>query len=132
GEVGVEIWLFDTTSGKLLAHARSNGTEQDLFRLMGGPSDRVREELGVATVASSDLTDIFASVPADPMAARFYSEGIARLSVFDTMAAIPLFQKALAVAPSYSLIHADLAEAWSELGHDSEARLEAQRAFELS
>ncbi len=132
GQVRVELRLLDTASGKTLASIKEQGMEKDVFALLGRPSDRLRQELGVPRVTASEAADVFASIPANPDAARPYSEGLKRLHLFDTLGAIPLLQKAIAVAPEYPLIHADLAGAWAELGYDSKAREEARKAFDLS
>ncbi len=132
GQVRVELRLLDTASGRTLASIKEQGTENDIFKLLGRPSDRLRQELGVPPVTASEAADVFASIPANPDAARPYSEGLKRLHLFDTLGAIPLLQQAIAAAPKYPLIHADLAGAWAELGYDAKAREEAQKAFDLS
>ena len=130
-QVRVQVRLYDTTSGKTLASINGAGTEKDIFGLLGAPSDRLRQELGVAPVTVNEVSGVFSSVPSDPVAARFYTEGLRKLNSFDSLGATVLLQEAIAAAPKFALIHADLAQAWSELGHDSKAREEAQKAFDL-
>ncbi len=132
GQVRVDLRLLDAASGKTLASIQEKGTEEDMFALLGRPSDRLRQELGVPAVTTSETADVIASIPANPDAARPYSEGLKKLHSFDTLAAIPLLEQAIKVAPKYPLIHADLAGAWAELGHDAQAQEEAKKAFDLS
>lgn len=58
--------------------------------------------------------------------------GLARLRVFDALAACSLLQQAVALDPKFSLAHSALAEAWSRLGYDKNAKLEARQAYDLS
>src|SRR5262249_38860044 len=63
---------------------------------------------------------------------RFYSEGMARLRVFDARAARDLLEKAVAADPGFALSHAGLATAWDQLGYEENAKTEARQAFALS
>ena len=72
------------------------------------------------------------SLPANPEAARLYSEGLTKLRLFDALAARELLDKVVAAEPKYAPAHSALADAWSLLGYTGKAQTEAQRAFELS
>src|SRR5262249_34374837 len=111
---------------------QNTGAEDDIFNLLRRPTDRLRQELGVPPVSTSEAVDVIALIPANPDAARPYSEGLKKLNSFDAQGAISLLQKAVAAAPRHPMIRAYLAEAWSELGYDAKARDEAQKAFDLS
>src|SRR5207248_6555509 len=78
------------------------------------------------TRRSSDL------VPANPDAARLYAEGLAKLQVFDALAARNLLEKAIAADPSHALSHSALAQSWSALGYDAKAQQEAKNALDRS
>ena len=72
------------------------------------------------------------SLPSSVEAARLYSEGLAKLRIFEAMAARDLLEKAVAADPKFPMAHTALASAWSALGYDSKARQEAKLAFDLS
>jgi tetratricopeptide (TPR) repeat protein len=68
---------------------------------------------------------------ARPDAARFYSEGLAKLRLFDAQGARDLLEKTVA-EPDYPQAHSALAAAWTALGYDEKAKNEAKKAFDLS
>jgi len=73
-----------------------------------------------------------ASLPSNPEATRFYSEGLAKLRVWDDLGARDSLEKAIVADPNFALAHSALAKAWSDLGYDIKAKEEAKRAFDLS
>ncbi len=83
---------------------------------------RLREKLGVEAVSPVEAVSVRAALPSNREAARLYSEGLARLRVFDALAARDLLEAAIAADPKYSLAHSALAEAWSRLGYDKKAQ----------
>ncbi|MCP4659940.1 MAG: CHAT domain-containing protein, partial [bacterium] len=72
------------------------------------------------------------SVPADPEAARLYSEGLAKLLSFDAISARDLLEAAVEADPEHPLPRAALAAAWSELGYDGKAEQASKQARERS
>jgi hypothetical protein len=50
-------------------------------------------------------------LPSNPSAARFYSEGLAKLRLYNALAARDLFQKTLAEEANFALAHLGLARA---------------------
>jgi tetratricopeptide (TPR) repeat protein len=70
--------------------------------------------------------------PSTAEAARLYAEGVARLRVFEMVAARQRLEKAVAADPSFAMARVALSEAWSELGYDRKAQAEALRALESS
>src|SRR5262249_55163199 len=88
--------------------------------------------LGVAEVSESDAPIVRSSLPANSDAARFYSEGLVKLRGLDAMGARESLERALELDPDHALAHSALSTAWSFLGYDERAKLEAKKAFELS
>jgi tetratricopeptide (TPR) repeat protein len=82
--------------------------------------------------AGGEHDGLRASFPASHEAARLYAEGLARLRNFDALEARTLLQQAVQVEPEFPLSHAALAEAWSQLGYDGEARAAIRHAHDLS
>jgi tetratricopeptide (TPR) repeat protein len=108
------------------------GSEADLFDLVSQAGSRLRDKLGVEAVSPVEEVSVRASAPSNREAARLYSEGLARLRVFDALEARDLLQQAVAADPKFSLAHSALAEAWSRLGYDKKAQQEARQAYDLA
>ncbi len=130
-KLDVDLALYDTASGRTVGKARASGAPnepsavgalliKDITRLLGVPHD------DVATPASSVI------LPAHPAAARFYSEGLARLRRNELSQARELFERAAKDAPNDPLIHGALATTWRELGYERNAAVEAKLAYENS
>jgi DNA-binding winged helix-turn-helix (wHTH) protein/tetratricopeptide (TPR) repeat protein len=132
GNIRVDLRLQDAVAGETVAELATTGTEDDLFDLVSRAGTQLREKLGLDAVSTTEAASIKASLPANPEAARLYAEGVAKLRVFDALAARDLLQRAIDADPRYPLSHAALAEAWSKLGYDKKAKDEANHAFELS
>jgi serine/threonine protein kinase/tetratricopeptide (TPR) repeat protein len=131
-QIRVDLRLQRTGDGETLAIVSKKGTEAQLDELVSRAGLDLREKLGAGEVSSVEEATVKASLPSNPEAARFYAEGLAKLRVFDDLAARDLFQKALAAEPEHALSHAYLGDAWASLGYDEKAATEAKRAFDLS
>jgi tetratricopeptide (TPR) repeat protein/TolB-like protein len=127
----LDVRVQETARGELVASVTETGTEAELLDFVSRGGSRLRERLGVVN-PSAGPRGARASFPANTEAARLYAEGLARLRAFDALAARNLLQKAVAAEPAFPLAHAALAEAWSVLGYDPEARREAKTALDLS
>ncbi len=130
--IRLDVRLQDTAIGETIADVAVVGSEADLFDLVSQAGSQLREKLGVEAVSPADAVSVRASLPSNRDAARLYSEGLARLRVFDALAARGLLEGSIAADPKYSLAHSALAEAWSRLGYDKKAQAEARQAFELA
>jgi eukaryotic-like serine/threonine-protein kinase len=130
--IRLDLRLQDTVAGETIADVAVVGGETDLFELVSQAGSQLREKLGVEAVSPVEEVSIRGSLPSNRDAVRLYSEGLARLRVFDALDARDLLQRAIAADPKYSLAHSALAEAWSRLGYDKKARQEAQQAYDLS
>jgi DNA-binding winged helix-turn-helix (wHTH) protein/tetratricopeptide (TPR) repeat protein/TolB-like protein len=130
--IRLDVHVQDTSAGETIADVAVVGSEADLFDLVSQAGSGLRAKLGVEAVSPVEAVSVRAALPSNREAARLYSEGLARLRVFDALAARDLLEAAIAADPKYSLAHSGLAEAWSRLGYDKRAREEAQRAYELA
>jgi len=130
--IRLDLRLQDTAAGETIADVAVVGGETDLFDMVSQAGSRLREKLGVEAVSPVEAVSVRASSPSNREASRFYSEGLARLHVFDALEARDLLQQAVDADPKYSLAHSALAEAWSRLGYDKKAQQEARQAYELS
>jgi tetratricopeptide (TPR) repeat protein len=121
----VDVVVQDTRSGETLTSFSESGTVDGLLATLENVGARLRSRLGAGgPPARAMLTNL--------ETARLYSEGLARLRLFDAPRARDLLTQAAAAEPHDPRIHSALAAAWSALGHDEAARREALRAFELS
>ena len=132
GLVRLDLRLQDCRSGETVVAMSETGTETHLFELVSQAGENLRNRLGIQAVTRKEAAEVAVALPKNHDAARFYSEGLAKLRVFDALAARDLFLKAIAEEPTFALSHASLATAWATLGYDENARDEAKRAFELS
>jgi serine/threonine protein kinase/tetratricopeptide (TPR) repeat protein/TolB-like protein len=132
GPLRIDLRVQDATAGETIAAVSESGTEAELADLVTRVSSELREKLGMGSVPGEEVQRAGASLPSNPEAVRFYSEGLAKLRAFDARAARDLFEKAVAADPNHALSHSFLAQSLSSLGYDAKARAEASKAYELS
>ena len=130
-QLRMDLRLQEAISGETLASIAVSGKESEIFELVGAAGHQLRMKLG-ATVPPEGDADWRTVLPANPEAARLYSEGLRHLSVFDSVAASKLLQKSVILEPDFALGHAALAEVWSALGYEARAISSAQKALSLS
>lgn len=132
GLVRVDMRLQETAQGETLASAPAEGTEEEIFKLVSDAGSKLRDALGVGAISDLDAKAARATFPTSPAAAQAYSEGLAKLGLFDALEARRLLEKATAAEPNHPLPHAALARAWSALGYDEKAKAASRRAMDLS
>ncbi len=131
-QLRVDVRLQNARTGEILAEVAESGNSQDLFRIVSRIGAKLREKLGVSTLADRDAAGVLASLPLDPDAARFYALGLAKLRAYDALAAKDLLEEASEADPKFSLVHAMLARAWAQLGYEQRRKQEAKKAYDLS
>lgn len=132
GPLRIDLRVQDATAGETIAAVSESGTEAELADLVSRVSSKLREKLGMGSVPGEEFQRAGASLPGNPEAVRFYSEGLEKLRAFDAKAARDLFEKAVAADPNHALSHSFLAQSLGDLGYDAKAKVEASKAFELS
>jgi len=132
GQIRLDLRVQDTRTGEAIDALSETGTESRLFDLVAHAGARLRSDLGISAVTGQQAAEVQVALPVNHDATRLYSEGLAKLRVFDPLSARHLLQDAIAAEPNFALSHSALATAWSSLGYDENARTEAKRAFELS
>ncbi len=132
GQIRLDLRLQDTQSGETIDSVSESGSESHLLQLVSSAGEQLRARLGVRAVTTAEAAEVAIALPAKSEAAKLYAEGLARLRVFDALAARDLFQKAIAAEPSFALSHSALATTWSDLGYEEKAKLEARKSFDLS
>jgi eukaryotic-like serine/threonine-protein kinase len=132
GQIRLDLHLQDARSGETVAAISESGTEAHLLDLVSRAGEHLRDRLGVRAVTREEAAEVAIALPSNSQTTKLFSEGLAKLRVFDTLAARDLLLKAVAAEPEYALSHAALASAWEQLGYDEKAQSEAKKAFDLS
>jgi DNA-binding winged helix-turn-helix (wHTH) protein/tetratricopeptide (TPR) repeat protein len=132
GQLRVDVRLQEARTGQILSEVAELGSRQDLFRLVSLIGSKLRERLGIPELQASDAAGVLAALPLNPEAARFYALGLEKLRAFDALAAKDLLVQATQADPKFSLAHAMLARAWSQLGYEQKRKEEARKAVGYS
>ena len=132
GRVRLDISVLKVPSGELVAKLAEIGTESDLIEMVSRTGSDLRQKLGWTPPSPAQQKEAEALRPANPEATRIYTEGLAQLRAFDPQGAKNLLTQAADADPKSAIIHSALAQSWADLGHDSRAASEAQKAVELS
>jgi tetratricopeptide (TPR) repeat protein len=131
-EIRLDLRLQDTSVGEIVASVSEKGSASQIDQLVSRAGEALRAKLGVGGLSGAESASVRASLPENPEAARFYSEGLEKLRLSDALAARTLLEKAAAIDPNHAPTHSALAEAWSTLGYDEKATAEAKRALDLA
>ena len=131
-QLRLDARLQDARTGEIVASLPETGTESQLISLLSQTGADLRAKLGLGDIAGSEITKIAATIPKDPSAAKLYAEGLSSLRQLNPSGAREMLLKAVAAEPDHPLIHAALAEAWSQLGFDEKSRSEARLAASLA
>ena len=132
GQIRVDAHLQDARSGEMVNSLVEVGSESNLNDLFAKTGDGLRKELRIEAVSPRQEVQSRASRPADPDAARYYFEGLAKLQSFDSLGARDSFEMSISKESTFALSHAALATAWANLGYDQKAQTSAAKAVELS
>ncbi len=128
----IDLWLQDAKTGEITATLSEKGSERDLDNLATRIGADLRQKLGVGEKTPTEAALVRATLPSNPDAVRFYSEGLAKLRIEDALAARDLLARAVAADPDFALGHSALADAWQAMGYDAKAQEESKKARDLS
>ena len=132
GRVRLDARLQDAVTGDTVASFAIVGSQSDLFDLASRAGEQLRAKLGVGTLTSSEAEEAKVALPSNPEAARLYSDGLAKLRLYDDVAASDLLEKVIRLQPEYSPAYSALATAWSDLGFDVKAIAMARKAKDMA
>jgi eukaryotic-like serine/threonine-protein kinase len=130
--IRLDVRLQDTLSGETIAENAVTGSKENLFEIVTRAGADLRKSLGVNAISLDSANAVRASLPANQEAIRFYSEGRAKLWMFDFIGARELLTKAVRADPNFPLAHSALSDALWHLGYLSKTVAESKRAMELS
>jgi DNA-binding winged helix-turn-helix (wHTH) protein/tetratricopeptide (TPR) repeat protein/TolB-like protein len=131
-QVRLDLRVQDTAAGETLFSLAETGSVERLFTLVSRSGTELRAKLGAPTVSSAEEEQVQAAMPSTPEAARLYSQGLSKLRTSNAPDAEKLLARAVSIDPGFALGHSALATAWSALGYDEKAKVEAKRALDLS
>ena len=132
GEIRLDLHIQSTTTGETIVTVSGSGPKDRLFDIVSRAGAELRAGLGVQAISPAESVGLRTTLPINQAALRLYAEGIDKLRLFDALTARDLLKKAVALDPSFSLGHSALAEAWSALGYNNNAKEEARKALDLS
>ena len=122
----------DAVTGNTAASVAVAGSQSGLFDLASQAGEQLRARLGVGTLTSIEAQEAKLALPSNPEAARLYSDGLAKLRLYDDVAASDLLEKVIHLQPEYSPAYSALATAWSDLGYDAKAAVAARKAMNIA
>ena len=130
--IRLDIRVQDTANGETIAEEAIIGDRDNLFDLAARAGSRLRQRMGLSPNSSGEASAARVALPSNERSARLYVDGRAKLWAFDFLGARELLIEAVASDDKFPLAHSALSEAWWHLGYQEKARVEAQRARELS
>lgn len=128
----LDVRLQDVRDGKTLRSLSLTGTREEAWHLASEAGGTLRSELGLESLSPQGIRLVRSALPANPDAARLYIEGTEALEKLDAVEASALLTQASSIEPEHAPTHAALAAAWSALGYDGRAKVEAENAFQQS
>ena len=126
------VEIVEAGSGRTVAAAEESGPSTELFDIAARTAARLRQSLGLPALSPAEATRTRSALPANPEAARRYTEGLTALRRFQFAAAQRDFEGALAAEPDQPMVYSALATTWHQLESEERERKAAERAFELS
>ena len=108
-------------------------SKERVLKALGEAAARLRTKLGESLVTAQKFdTPIEQATTPSLEALKAYSQAVQALHAKDDpVAAVPLFQHAIALDPKFSMAYASLSVAFEELGEGAEAAKSAERAYDL-
>jgi eukaryotic-like serine/threonine-protein kinase len=131
-KVRLDLRLQETRRGEVVAAVSETRPAAELAVLVNLTGSFLRRKLGAGEGRPDDTPSLARLLPANPEAARAYSEGLERMRRFDSLRARELLREAVRLEPGHALSHAALATVSAQLGFDPEAREESKKALDLA
>jgi len=128
----VDVRLVDTESGDTVATFSETGKRGELFALVRSLGVGLRNRLGAAGLSNLQASEVRATIPALPAAARAYAEGLRALASSDPVSARKALENVIAMEPDFPLAYVSLAQTWMDLGDEVNARTAAEKALQNS
>ena len=127
-QLRIDLRLLDAVGGSTLAAFDRQGNEADLFNIVRGLGDDLREHLGGGQTTDPAQT----GQPQNREAARLYSQGLSHLRRSSPREARDALVAAALAEPQNPRIQSALAVAWQALGYGERAAEAASSAYQQS
>lgn len=131
-QLRVDVKLIDTSNGTTVAALSETGSRDELFALVDAIGVDLRDRLGVSALTPAEESEVRATIPASPAAARAYANGLRALTKGDPVTARKALEQAIALEPNFPLAYVRLSQAWLALGDEVNARIAARKALNYS
>jgi len=120
--IRINVRLQEARSGKILTTEKVEGIgESSIFPMVDDLTRRIKTRFEVPAAASAELDRDLKDVTTSSVEAyRYYAEGVNLYERSRYEESIPLFEKAVALDPGFSLAIAKLSDSHAWLGHDKE------------
>ena len=132
GMVRLDIRLVDAVRGETVVAASDTASDESLKDLISRVGARLRQQFGVGQLSQIEAASVLAESPSNPAAAQLFYQGLVKLRNFDSLGAKDLLTRAVAADASCALADSALANAWSSLGYDPQAREAAKQALDMA
>lgn len=132
GKIRIDLRILELPAGTTKASFFEVGTLSELFDLVPRAGTQLRRHLGSRALSPQQAIATQALRPTNNAAAQFYFEGLERLRANDSFTATKYLNEAAKADPGSAPIHSALSEAWADLGYDTRAAEEAEKAVELA
>jgi len=130
-KIRMDVRLQDANSGETLASFAEEGLLAELSGVLRRIADDIRGHMGAESQSSAAQSASKSAFPSDPQAIQYYSDGLVKLRSFDALGAKSLFERSISLEPDFALPHFALAQTWSLMGYDQNARDECKQAIRL-
>ena len=127
----LDIRILSLPEGDVVASTVEVGPQSELFGLVSRSGETLRRDLGISNPTEEQAREARRLLPAGSAAIRFYTEALVRLRSYEPEMARDLLLQAARLDPASPAVHSALAEAFTLLGHDADAREAALQAFKL-
>jgi tetratricopeptide (TPR) repeat protein len=132
GAIRMDVRLQNTATGESIALPAETGVQNDLPDLVRKVGAQLREKLRVESITDVEAKAVKAALPSKPESSKTYAEGLQKLRAYDLLDARDSLLAAVKADPKSAVAHQALAQAWHELGYDSNAKEEAANATDLA
>jgi DNA-binding winged helix-turn-helix (wHTH) protein/tetratricopeptide (TPR) repeat protein len=132
GKIRIDLRILEIPDGNTKASFFEVGTLSDLFDLVPRAGAQLRRSLGWRALSPEQAMATQALRPTRNEAAQPYFQGLERLRANDSIGAIKHLQEAASADPGSALVYSALSEAWADLGYDTRAAEEAEKAVRLA
>lgn len=132
GALSLDLRVQDTRTGETEVALPATGAEGDLHVLAAKETSGILSRLIPGFTRQAATGTAGNALQAEAGSEELYINGLEKLRNFDAQGARDQLERAVAEDPNYSLAHAALATAWSNLGYAVKAREEARKAWNLA